>query len=287
MHDQLDALRRSRRGYAEQIRDVDQSEAADFHMVPRQLRAAADQHGLLAASHFDGVVGDQPVAAHDEIERALALADAALAGQEHAEAEDVQQHAVTGFTRREAILQQRRQPGDRRGRRERRAHERDAGPLGLGRQLRRSVQAHRHQHARKVAGEQLAEHMQAQRRFHALDEADFALAEHQHAAGPEILVEAGEREAGLLDVRERDAAVEAGGAGEQVQVEAGARAAGAEQCADRDAARHLRPRARSARSARQDGGTGRPPARSWPGGRRGTGGRRRTARARRPRRSWA
>ena len=47
-----------------------------------------------AAPDFDGVVGDQPVAADDQVERALALADAALAGDQDAEAEDVHQHGV-------------------------------------------------------------------------------------------------------------------------------------------------------------------------------------------------
>ena len=40
------------------------------------------------------VVGDEPVAAHDQVERGLALADAALAEQQHADAEHVDQHAV-------------------------------------------------------------------------------------------------------------------------------------------------------------------------------------------------
>ena len=48
----------------------------------------------------------------------------------------------------------------------------------------------------------------------------------------------GEREAGLLDVRQRDAALEAGGAGQQIEVEAGRGAARAEQGSDGHAARH-------------------------------------------------
>ena len=67
---------------------------AQLHVMARQLGTGADQDRLGAPPHLDGVVGHQPVAADDEIERALALADAALAGDEHAEAEDVQQHRV-------------------------------------------------------------------------------------------------------------------------------------------------------------------------------------------------
>ena len=42
LHDELDALRRPRRRDAEQVLDVDEPEAADLHVVARQLRAAAD-----------------------------------------------------------------------------------------------------------------------------------------------------------------------------------------------------------------------------------------------------
>jgi hypothetical protein len=178
------------------------------------------------------------VAAHDEIERALALADAALPHQEHAESEDVDEDAMARLARREAIFKERRQPRDRRGRRERRSHERHARAFRLGRELRRTVQAHGHHHAGKVAREQAPQDLRAQGRLHALDEANFALTEHQHAAGSEVLVEARQREPGLLDVRQRDAAVEAGGARQQIEVEAGGGAPRAEQGSDGHAARH-------------------------------------------------
>ena len=51
-----------------------------------------------AAAQLDGVVGHEAVAADDQIERALALADAALADDQHAEAEDV--HAARRGRRR-------------------------------------------------------------------------------------------------------------------------------------------------------------------------------------------
>ena len=70
------------------------AEAAHLDVMPRQLGAGPDQDRLAAAPDLDGVVGDQPVAAADEVERALALADAALADDQDAQAEDVHQHAV-------------------------------------------------------------------------------------------------------------------------------------------------------------------------------------------------
>ena len=56
---------------------------------------------------LDDVVGDQPMAADDQVERALALADAALAGDQHAEAEHVEQHAVHDAALRERVLEDR------------------------------------------------------------------------------------------------------------------------------------------------------------------------------------
>ena len=68
-------------------------EPAQLHVMARQLGAGADENRLGAPAYLDRVVGDQPVAADDQVERALALADAALSGDEHAEPEDVDQHA--------------------------------------------------------------------------------------------------------------------------------------------------------------------------------------------------
>ena len=151
LHDQLDALRRPRRRDAEQVLDVDDAEPAQLHVVPRQLRAGADQDRLGAAPDFDRVVGDQPVAADDQVERALALADAALADDQHAEAEDVHQHGVHASCARRAsprastsslaiavgvataVLQQ-RQPR----------------ALGFDEQLRRRREAAGDEHAREI-----------------------------------------------------------------------------------------------------------------------------------------
>ena len=129
LHDELDALRRPRRRDAEQIAEVDEAEPAHFHVMPRQLRAAADDDRRRAAADLDGVVGDEPMAAHDQVERALALADAALPDHQHAEAENVEQHAVDHFADGEAILEQRRQLADRRGRADPRRQQRHAGAV--------------------------------------------------------------------------------------------------------------------------------------------------------------
>ena len=74
-------------------------------MVLDQLRRPADQHVARGAPHLDQIVGDQAVPAHDEIERRLRLADAALAQQQHAHAQHVHQHGVDAGGRRQLQLQ--------------------------------------------------------------------------------------------------------------------------------------------------------------------------------------
>jgi hypothetical protein len=71
-------------------------------------------------------------------------------------------------------------------------------------------------------------------RLEALQIADLALAEDENAARLEILVEAGERETGLLDVRAGDRATQARGAGQQFERQPERLRTAAEERADRD-----------------------------------------------------
>ena len=132
LHHELDPLRRSGRRDAEQLLDVDHAEAAQLHVMPRELGARADQNRFLPPPDFDGVVGDQPMPADDEIERAFALADAALADQQHAEAEDVHEHGVHHRALGERVLEHRRQLRDRHRRRHGGFQQRQAGTFRFG-----------------------------------------------------------------------------------------------------------------------------------------------------------
>ena len=68
------------------------------------------------------------------------------------------------------------------------------------------------EHAGKIERQRQAQRVDARRRLEALEIADLALAEDQDASRLQVFVEAGEREAGLLDVGAGDDAVEAVGA---------------------------------------------------------------------------
>ena len=88
------------------------------------------------------------------------------------------------------------------------------------------------QQARQVGVEALGQRLARAAGVQALEEAHFALAEQQDAAGLQVFVEAGEREAGLLDVGAGDVAVEPAGAGEQLDRQADRLGSGVEQPAN-------------------------------------------------------
>jgi hypothetical protein len=231
LHDQLDPLRRSRRRDAEQFFDVDDAESAQLHVMAGQLRTGADQDRLLPAAHFDRVVGHQSMAADNEIQRAFALADAALARNQHAQPEDVHQHGVQNGSLGERILENRAQLRDRGRRRRGGFQQRHARPLRLDHELHRRCKSARYQDARKVEREGEPERGHPRGDVEALQVPDFALAEDQDPSALQVLVETGQREACFLDVRAGDDSIEAVGAREQVEREAkGVRPAGEQRC---------------------------------------------------------
>ena len=59
------------------------------------------------APDFHRVVGDEPVPADDEVEPALALPDAALPDDEHAEPEHVHQHAMNHLPLGQLVVEKR------------------------------------------------------------------------------------------------------------------------------------------------------------------------------------
>jgi hypothetical protein len=90
----LSRILRRTAGLAEDAADVQQADAAHFQQVLQQLGAAALDGGLVDAVQVHRVVGHQAVAARDQLQAQLALAQARFAGDHHAQAQDVHEHAV-------------------------------------------------------------------------------------------------------------------------------------------------------------------------------------------------
>src|SRR2546423_12049707 len=107
LHHDLDALLLPHGPHAEQGADVDEPDAADLHVVLRQLVAAADQDVVAAPRDVDDVVRDQAVAALHQVEHAFALADPRLAEEQQPHAEHVGERGVHAGGRREHVVQER------------------------------------------------------------------------------------------------------------------------------------------------------------------------------------
>ena len=214
---QFDALRCPRRRHAEQIADVDHPEATHFHVMPRQLGACSDHRRLAAPAYFDRVVGDQAMAADDQIERALALADAAVSDDQDAQPENVHQHAVHHLANGERIVEERGDLGDRNRRCNSRAQHWHSVRVGCREQIGRSPATAGDQHARNLVREHRAEHGHAGVVIEALEVTHLAFAEHEDPRRPKILMEASKREPGLLDMRAGDGSIEAAASAQEFE----------------------------------------------------------------------
>ena len=74
--------------------------------MAQQIVRVAEEDIVRMALDDHHVVGDESVAAIDEIERALAFADAAVAEEEHADAVDVEQPRVHRHLRRHRLFEE-------------------------------------------------------------------------------------------------------------------------------------------------------------------------------------
>src|SRR5687767_4118511 len=197
LHHEFDALRCARRGDAEQILNVDDPESTNLHVMARQLGTGANQNRFGALPYFDGVVGDQPMSAHDQVQRAFALADAALSDNEDAEAENVQKNAVQQLSDNEAFFENRRHFRDRDGGRDQCSQYRKITALGFEDDFAEHTESTRDQNAwHLVVLAHLAHRVGAIVRVEALEIADLTVAEHEHTPFAQVFVEACEREAG-------------------------------------------------------------------------------------------
>src|SRR5690606_10953010 len=100
------------RGDAVQILDVQDAEAAHFHVVAQRRCRLAEDHPRRPIIALDHVIGDEPMSLHHELERALALADAALADQQHTHLENVDQDAMNARAWRQMLIEHRVQRRD-------------------------------------------------------------------------------------------------------------------------------------------------------------------------------
>src|SRR6202171_4055976 len=217
LHHHLHLLPLAHGADAEEVLDVDDADSPDLHVVLDDLRAAPVDAAALLALQIDDVVGHQSVAARDEVERQLALADAALAQDEHAHADDVDEHAVHRGRGGERLLEELLDVVDEGGGEVRAAQERHArvGRLALHPVVDRQVLGH-HQ----ASDGELEEVAHALHRLVVLEGgevADLRIAEHLKTVLVDVLGEAAQGQPRLLDARADHAPVEPVLPGEELQ----------------------------------------------------------------------
>ena len=147
MHDELEPHLPAHRRLAEDRADVQQADAAHFQQVQQQVGAAPFDGVLVDAEEVDRVVGHEAVAARDQLQPELALAQARFARDHHAHAQDVHEHAVHRGALGKVLGQVRAQQVDHEGRRLARGEQRQLGALADRQQfVRRGLAVGQHQH---------------------------------------------------------------------------------------------------------------------------------------------
>mmetsp|Transcript_5514 Transcript_5514/g.13264 ORF Transcript_5514/g.13264 Transcript_5514/m.13264 type:complete len:375 (-) Transcript_5514:3130-4254(-) len=135
--DELEPHLAAHGGFAKDGLDVEQADAAHFQQIEQQLRAAALDGGLGDAEEVDRIVSHEAMAAGDQLQAQFALAQARFAGQQHAQAQDVHEHAVAGGAVGEQLGQIAAHDVDDMAGGFRGAEQRDLGAVAHGDQARR------------------------------------------------------------------------------------------------------------------------------------------------------
>ena len=134
MHDEREPHLAAHRRLTEDGLDVQQADAAHLQQVLQQLRATPFDAGLVDAVQIHRVVGHQAMTARNQLQAQFTFAQPRLAGDHHAHAENVHEHAVHRRTVGEVARQIGPQHVDHERRRLGRGKHRDLRPL-----------AHRHE----------------------------------------------------------------------------------------------------------------------------------------------
>ena len=88
-----------------QCLDVDDTDTAQLDKVTRDIRCRSDQRNVADTADFNHIITDETMASFDQLQCSLALSDSALAHDQNALAEYIDQHAVDGDHRGKLDIQ--------------------------------------------------------------------------------------------------------------------------------------------------------------------------------------
>ena len=193
---------------AEHRGDVDDADAANFHVVARQFGAGADNFAAVHQRDLRHVIGDQAVAALDERQHCLAFADAAFAANQHAHAEDVHHAAHLGAARRKHRFQRERRGIDELHRDHRALKNRHARFFGGGQKFLVRPKTAAENKARNFEGEKVGVTLQSFGGRERPQIIHLGVAENLHPFVGEVVRESAQRQAGPVDRRLADDALQ-------------------------------------------------------------------------------
>jgi len=94
VYDEVNALSVAHGGDAEEIFDVQHAETTNLDVITKQVCGGAKDRRWRSPFAPDDVVCDKPMTSQNELDRALAFADSALAGEQKTDSENIDQNAV-------------------------------------------------------------------------------------------------------------------------------------------------------------------------------------------------
>jgi hypothetical protein len=94
-------------GYAKKLANVENPKPANLDVMAQKVRRLTEDHARRAPITANDIVRDQSVAANQELEGALALADAALSEEEYADPVHVHEHSMKLGLRGKSVVEHR------------------------------------------------------------------------------------------------------------------------------------------------------------------------------------
>src|SRR5208283_371013 len=193
---------------AEHRGDVDDADAANFHVLARQFSASADDFAAVHQSDPCHVIGDQAVAALDERQHRLAFADAAFTANQHAHAEDVHHAAHLRTAWRKHGFERERRGIDEFHRDRRALKNRHARGLGAGHKFLVRAETAAENNARNFEGEKVGVTFRSFGGRERPQIIHLRVAENLHAFVGEVMRESAQHEAGTVYRRFADDALQ-------------------------------------------------------------------------------
>src|SRR5207253_6527325 len=204
----LDALLLAHRADAEQGPDIDQSHAADLHVMLGELVPAPDEHVVPTTGDVHEIVRHQAMAALDQVQHAFALADPRPPEEQEPHAEHVGERGMHRRGGGERIVQERLEATIELRRLEPRANYRDSFLARELEQFGGGLLSYGDDHARQVELEQRLDRAAPRHGVEGGQVRDFRLAEDMNAVRREARRVAREHEPGARRLGRWDLAVE-------------------------------------------------------------------------------